>query len=113
MLNSFHANCLSLLIGSLPIKDHQEAIELVMDHTPEIPLWVQLPAYREEGMVEQFAPGLPGLKTEKGKVYIDTADTNFDNQLLEFYEDYMAVVNVNGPVICPLTATGSVESEFK
>jgi len=91
-MKKFQANCLPLLIGSLPIKDHKEAIELVMNHTPEIPLWVQLPAYREEGMIEQFAPGLPGLKTEKNKMYIDTTDTNFDNQLLEFYEDYMAVV---------------------
>ena len=92
MLNSFHANCLPLLIGSLPMSDHKEAIELVMNHTPEIPLWIQLPAHREEGMVSQFAPGLPGLKTEKNKAYINTADTNFDNQLLEFYEDYMAVI---------------------
>ena len=67
MLDTFQANCLPLLIGSLPINDHKEAIELVMNHTPEIPLWVQLPAYREEGMIEQFAPGLPGLKTEKNK----------------------------------------------
>ncbi|MBT8358332.1 MAG: hypothetical protein HKO79_00750 [Desulfobacterales bacterium] len=92
MQNSFHANCLPLLIGSLPMGDHKEANELVMNHTPEIPLWIQLPVHREEGMVSQFAPGLPGLKTEKNKAYINTADTNFDNQLLEFYEDYMAVI---------------------
>lgn len=92
MQNSFHANCLPLLIGSLPMGDHKEANELVMNHTPEIPLWIQLPVHREEGMVSQFAPGLPGLKTEKNKTYINTADTNFDNQLLEFYEDYMAVI---------------------
>jgi len=91
MQNSFHANCLPLLIGSLPMSDHNEANELVMNHTPEIPLWIQLPVHREEGMVNQFAPGLPGLKTEKNKTYIDTGDTNFDNQLLEFYEDYIAV----------------------
>ncbi|MBT8374454.1 MAG: hypothetical protein KJN80_06055 [Deltaproteobacteria bacterium] len=92
MQNSFHANCLPLLIGSLPMGDHKEANELVMNHTPEIPLWIQLPVHREEGMVSQFAPGLPGLKTEKNKTYINTTDTNFDNQLLEFYEDYMAVI---------------------
>jgi methionine synthase II (cobalamin-independent) len=92
IMKKFQANCLPLLIGSLPLSDHKEAIELVMNHTPEIPLWVQLPVYREEGMIEQFAPGLPGLKTEKDKTYIDTTDTNFDNELLEFYEDYMAVV---------------------
>jgi methionine synthase II (cobalamin-independent) len=73
------------------MSDHHEAIELVMSHASVIPLWIQLPTHREEGMVNQFAPGLPGLKIEKNKVYIDTDDTNFDNQLLEFYEDYIAV----------------------
>jgi len=92
MLERFQANCLPLLIGSLPINDHSEAIKLVMNHTPEIPLWVQLPAYREEGMIEQFIPGLPGYKTEKDKTYVDTTDINFESQLLEFYEDYMAVI---------------------
>ncbi len=100
MQNSFHANCLPLLIGSLPMSDHNEAIELVMNHTPEIPLWIQLPVYREEGMVNQFAPGLPGLKTEENKTYIDTTDANFDNQLLKFYEEYIAVTgkekDING-----------------
>ena len=42
MQNSFHANCLPLLIGSLPMSDHKEANELVMNHTPEIPLWMTL-----------------------------------------------------------------------
>lgn len=41
MMDSFHANCLALFVGSLPISDHKEAIKLVMNHTPEIPLWIQ------------------------------------------------------------------------
>lgn len=88
---NFKANCLAVLIGSLPLDNHQEAIKLVLQHTPEIPLWVQLPVYKEEGMLRQFLPGMPGLKIENGKVFIDTAQDNFDADLVEFYEDYIAV----------------------
>ena len=62
-MTSFKADTRPLLVGSLPMTDHAAAARLVMDHTPEIPLWVQLPLFREEGMVNQFLPGLPGLET--------------------------------------------------
>ena len=91
-MENFHANSLPVLIGSLPLSDHEEAIKLVFENTPEIPLWVQLPVYKEEGMLEQFLPGMPGLTIEKDRVFIDTDSKNFDNDLLRFYEDYMAVV---------------------
>jgi methionine synthase II (cobalamin-independent) len=89
----FQANTLPLLIGSLPLQDHGEALELVFDHTPEIPLWVQLPAFPQERMIPQFMPGLPGLTLENDKVFINTGAENFDDQLLEFYEEYMAVAD--------------------
>ena len=91
MATNFHADCLPVLIGSLPLQDHTEGVKLVFEYTPEIPLWVQLPAYKEEGMMAQFQPGLPGLKMEKGKSFIDTSDPSFDDDLLAFYEEYMAV----------------------
>ncbi len=91
MKESFQANSRPLLIGSLPMDDHTEAIKLVLAHTPEIPLWVQLPVYKEERMIAQFLPGLPGLTFENDKVFIDYAGENFDAQILEFYEEYMAV----------------------
>ena len=40
---NFQAECRPVLIGSLPLKDHGEAVRWVFDYTPEIPLWVQLP----------------------------------------------------------------------
>lgn len=92
MVENFQANGLPLLIGSLPIGDHEDAVGLVLKHTPEIPLWVQLPVYKEEGMISQFLPGLPGLTTEGDKAFIDTASETFDGDLLGFYEDYMADV---------------------
>ena len=61
----FKGNALAVLIGSLPVADHDQAIRMVFKYTPEIPLWVQLPAYRQEGMMVQFLPGIPGLKMVK------------------------------------------------
>ncbi len=87
----FKPNSLPVLIGSLPIKDHHEAVELVFKYTPEIPLWVQLPAFQKEGMIPQFLPGFPGITTEKDKTFVNTAGNKIDEDLLNFYEDYMAV----------------------
>ncbi len=54
-------------------------------------------------MVDPFQPGglpvfigsLPGLCSIEDSVFIDTAGDNFDNELLHFYENYMAVVEEN------------------
>lgn len=88
-MTDFKANGLPLLIGSLPIKSHSEAVKLVLDHTPEIPLWVQLPVYPEEGMIEQFIEGLPGFRDNSGKNVLDTANPDFDQEMLAFFEDYL------------------------
>jgi len=92
VIKNFQANGLPVLIGSLPIDNHEEAVKLVFRHTPEIPLWVQLPVYKEEGMIAQFVPGLPGLVVEKERTYIDTSAESFGEDFLEFYEEYIAVV---------------------
>ncbi|MBW2179951.1 MAG: hypothetical protein JRG81_06215 [Deltaproteobacteria bacterium] len=91
MTEEFQPNCYPLLIGSLPLGDHKEALRLVFTYTPDIPLWVQLPVYKEEAMINQFLPGLPGLKFEKGEFYIDNKSESFDKELLEFYEEYLDV----------------------
>jgi hypothetical protein len=91
-VQEFHSNGLPVLIGSLPIDAHSQAAELVFEYTPEIPLWVQLPIHREEGMVPQFQAGLPGLTIEQDRAFIDTSSRNFDEDFLHFYEDYMAVL---------------------
>ena len=87
----FTANCLPLLIGSLPVRDHAEATRLILRATPEIPIWPQLPVHKEEGMLLQFLPGFPGRTEKGGKVFINTAYAEFDDELLAFYEEYMAV----------------------
>ena len=93
MKSTFKARGLPALIGSLPLRNHVEACQLVLEYTPQIPLWIQLPAYKEEGMVPQFMPGLPGICSTAERTYIDTAQVDFENNILKFYEDYMAVAD--------------------
>ncbi len=92
MSEKFEANCLPVLIGSLPVEDHDEAINIVLKFTPEIPLWVQLPCFKEEGMVYQFLPGMPGFSGDPASYFVDMESEAFDEDLVTFYEEYMAVV---------------------
>ncbi len=87
---AFQANGHATLIGSLPMDNHQEAARLVWQHTPDIPLWVQLPVYPQEGMMAQFLPGFPGLTEKDGRTYIQSDGPGFEADLLGFYEDYLA-----------------------
>ncbi len=98
MTEPFQPNALPALIGSLPLGDHEAAVDMVLTYTPQIPLWVQLPVYAEEGMVRQFLPGLPGLVYEGDKYYIDTAGADFEGDMLQFYEEYMAVTENGVPL---------------
>jgi hypothetical protein len=91
MKTDFKGNALPVLIGSLPLTDHKQAAELVWQHTPEIPLWVQLPKLADENITRQFASGLPGLREEGGRTLIDTADRDFDSCLLRFYEEVLSL----------------------
>ncbi len=88
---TFTADCFPVLIGSLPIDDHAEATRLIFEATPEIPLWPQLPVYKEEGMVLQFLPGFPGNTQVGDKVFIQSTGADFEGDVLAFYEEYMAV----------------------
>jgi methionine synthase II (cobalamin-independent) len=87
----FQPGGLPVLIGSLPFAEHQQALKLVLDHTPEIPLWIQLPVHKAERMVTQFMSGMPGLCSTEERTFIDTVRPEFDGELLNFYEEYMAV----------------------
>jgi len=92
MVERFQPKGLPVLIGSLPFAEHEQALKLVLDYTPEIPLWVQLPVHRKEGMVAQFMAGMPGLCATPDGGFIDTAQAGFDGDLIDFYEDYLAVM---------------------
>ena len=75
--------------------DHQAAVDLMNSYTPEIPLWIQLPGFAAEGMMAQFLPGMPGVTRDGEKTYIDTASDAFEQEVLSFFEDYMAVADGN------------------
>ncbi len=86
-----------MLIGSQPLEDHAQATRLVLAHVPEIPNWVQLPVFAQEGMVSQFATGLPGLTQGEGRTYVDSGAAGFDDQMLSFFEEFLAVVEERSP----------------
>ena len=87
----FDAACRPTLIGSLPPMDGGEALDLVMTYSPHIPHWVQMPGAANQGMIEQFAPGLPGLAARENTLFVDNEGPAFDADLINFYETYMAV----------------------
>lgn len=91
MAPTFYPDSRPLLIGSLPLTDHGEALQWILMHTPDLPLWGQLPAFPQEGMIPQFIPGLPGVRTIDGRTFVDTAAEAFDADLLAFYERYLAL----------------------
>jgi len=93
MTPDFKPGGLPAWIGSLPVNDHKTAVTMMMAYTPDIPLWVQLPAFKSEGMIAQFLPGMPGLCADGDRRFIQTGDDRFEAELLGFFEDYMSVAN--------------------
>ncbi|MBW1982240.1 MAG: hypothetical protein JRJ12_13565 [Deltaproteobacteria bacterium] len=92
-LNSDHwqPSGAATLVGSLPHRDRQRALDLVYEEISEVPVWPQLSAYPMEQMIEQFSEGLPGLVTREGRTFFHTSDSTFEQSVLEFYEEYLAV----------------------
>jgi methionine synthase II (cobalamin-independent) len=80
-----------VLIGSLPVADHHEALDLILESTAEIPLWPQLPASPHEGMLNQFVEGLPCVTEDGDRTYFDINIPGFEEKQLQFYEDYLLV----------------------
>jgi len=108
----FSPSCLPILIGSLPLKDHQEATRLILTHTPQIPLWPQLPKLPKEGMIRQFIDGLPGLAEDGERFWLDSDHHRFGEEMALFYQDYLEEIE-NLPIspgsrfaLTPETAQG-------
>lgn len=87
----FAADGMPVLIGSIPLADHGEALEWIFTHTPEIPLWPQLPVIRLEGMLFQFIEGFPALVGSDDKSWFDLTTAESGDELLAFFEDYLQV----------------------
>ncbi|MGD9187489.1 MAG: hypothetical protein PVI89_04730 [Desulfobacteraceae bacterium] len=88
-MSNFQPDGRAMLIGSQPLSDHNVALELVFSHVPQIPNWVQLPVFKQEGMLDQFMAGMPGLICTDDRNYIDTRADDFDQQQLLFFEEYL------------------------
>lgn len=88
----FQANGLATLIGSLPVTGHQEAFSLIFEHTPDIPLWPQLPSNPKEGMLSQFSEGMPGIVEEADRTYFDIQTATFAEEMLAYFEQYLAAL---------------------
>ena len=80
----FQANCLPILIGSLPLTDHHQALKEILKATPDIPLWPQLPKLPREGMVRQFLNGFPGLQQKDNRFWIASDAEDFGDQMAAF-----------------------------
>lgn len=92
MNTSFAADGRATLIGSLPVANHKEALDIIFKYTPDIPLWPQLPSNPQEGMLSQFIEGIPGIVEDGGKTYFDIQTASFEAELLGFYEQYLAAL---------------------
>ena len=81
------------LVGSLPHHNRHEAIRLVFEEMSEIPAWPQLSPYAMEQMMVQYNEGLPGLVRQNDRTRFVTTGSPFEQDLLHFYEEYLAVTN--------------------
>ena len=90
----FSPNCLPILIGSLPLTNHAVAVDLIFEHTPEIPLWPQLPKLEKEGMVRQFVSGFPGLIDRGSSCFVDREQDSFIIEMTSFYEHLIECQNL-------------------
>lgn len=97
-MSNFSPCCLPLLIGSVPLNDHRQAVEMIFAHTPQVPIWPQLPAFPQEGMIPQFLPGFPGVDECDGKTFINSEREGFDEEFLAFYEEYLMVTEGGAPL---------------
>ncbi len=90
----FVAGGLPVLIGSVPLDDHTKALEWILESTPEIPLWPQLPTNPLERMLPQFSENFPCVveqspASDGDRLFFDITAPNFEEQMLGFYEDYL------------------------
>jgi methionine synthase II (cobalamin-independent) len=90
-MQNWKASASTTLIGSLPHRDRGRAIGVIFDKSSEIPIWPQLSAYTAEQMMFQYLEGLPGLKEEDNRLFLETDSPEFDAQVLTFYEEYLQI----------------------
>ena len=87
----FEPCCLPTTIGSMPHRDARRATSLMLEATPQIPSWVQMPKLgADENMMVQFTGGIPGAVREGDRVVLDAGAEKFIDQQTAFFESYLA-----------------------
>jgi methionine synthase II (cobalamin-independent) len=81
---------LQTMIGSLPYKDPDKAVQVVMRYMKDVPAWPQLPrrAY-VENMYTQYSEGFPGIVVKDNKTFVNRQQ-DLTKPLESFYTDYLA-----------------------
>ena len=88
---SFQPQCLATAIGSLPHRNPEDAVRVVLASIPDAPIWPQLPASgMNEQMEVQYSEGMPRsvIDREKERLYIDTSG-DYSMELATFYENFL------------------------
>jgi len=94
----FEPRCLATTMGSLPHTDIRAGTELIFEYTPEIPAWPQFPKrIFHENMMVQFTEGMPGLVEDGDRIYLDTAASDFTEQMTQFFTYYLAATEDGDP----------------
>ncbi|MFH0925964.1 MAG: methionine synthase [bacterium] len=104
-MKNFKPHCLPTGIGSIPHKDARAGCEFVLANFKEIPFWPQLPKRSFlENMYVQYCEGLPCVKIEEEKMYLDTS-TGLLEEAERFYENFLSE-DINKFAIGPEYAQG-------
>jgi hypothetical protein len=90
-MDNWQAGAAATLIGSMPHRDRQGTIDLILRDISEIPVWPQLAAFKPEQMMMQYLEGLPGLRTQDNHTFLQADGPEFEQELLGFYEEYLEV----------------------
>jgi len=101
------SRCLPTAVGSFPHRDPGEALDLILSHLPEIPVWPQLPnrGFREN-MYVQFAECLPAAVFDEagGRLFFDTAGDIYP--ALEGFLERVVLEDVEYFAVTPEFAAG-------
>jgi len=103
-------NCMTTIIGSVPMTDPKKATALVTRFLKDIPTWPQLPRRTFlENMYVQYSEGFPGatIDKENGRFFIDTSK-DYSPALEKLYTAYLAT-DSSGYGIGPDYAAGLYE----
>ncbi|MGV8074209.1 MAG: hypothetical protein AB2L11_06620 [Syntrophobacteraceae bacterium] len=90
-MQDWSASASATLIGSMPHKDRNKAINFIIKQMHEIPVWPQLSNFPAEQMMIQYLEGLPGVSTKDNRVFVETNTPEFERELYDFYDDYLKV----------------------